>query len=215
MRLDCHLITKLQADAYNPRQWTKRPPLYLNRNTRIYVLHDSGDVSICSECYVISTQRGSRVCILTSAYAADLTDSSWSNRIEEKGSRRKGGGRSSIYSRGCENASLIKSILGNRRCMNDGALVRGASGLASEKIRAYRGYNGAIRRGTFSVFHRDIRCCPGWEFTYGTNRAIISLAINRGNITSLPVVSIIGQCNGSKWKKKKPVCKWTYITIFC
>lgn len=126
------------------------------------MLHDSGDVSICSECHVISTQRGSRVCVRTSAYAADLTDSSWSERREGTTKRREGGGGGgSIYPRGCENASLIKSILGNRRCMNDGALVRGASGLASEKIRAYRGYNGAIRRGTSSVFHGDARCYPG------------------------------------------------------
>lgn len=51
-------------------------------------------------------------------------------------------GTTHIYPRGCENASLIKSILGNRRCMNDGAraLVRGMRpGLASGKIRAYRG----------------------------------------------------------------------------
>lgn len=72
--------------------------------------------------------------------------------------------------------------------MNDGALVRGA---ASEKIRAYRRYNGAIRRGTSSVFHGDVRRYPGREFAYGTNRAIISLAINRGNIGPLPVISVI------------------------
>lgn len=37
--------------------------------------------------------------------------------------------RNDIYSRGSENALLIKSILGNRQCMNDGALVKGASGI--------------------------------------------------------------------------------------
>lgn len=45
-----------------------------------------------------------------------------------------------IYSRGYENAPLIKSILGNRRCMNDGGARKGVRRrLASEKIRAYRG----------------------------------------------------------------------------
>jgi len=77
-------------------------------------------------------------------------------RKRERERERKIG---STYILARENASLIKSILGNRRCMNDGELVRGVP--PSEKIRAYRrreewgGYNGAIRRGSCPVFHRE------------------------------------------------------------
>lgn len=124
-------------------------------------------------------------------------------RHDRTGPKRKGpqsgagggGGGGSIYPRGCENASLIKSILGNRRCMNDGGLVRGCVGSGDEKIRAYRGYNGAIRRGTSSVFQGDVHRYSGrgGGFAYGTNRAIIPLAINARNIRPLPITSVIGQ----------------------
>jgi len=63
-------------------------------------------------------------------------------KARERGRERKVG---STYILARENASLIKSILGNRRCMNNGELVRGVP--PSEKIRAYRrsgGRNGAV-----------------------------------------------------------------------
>lgn len=132
---------------------------------------------------LISTQRESCVCVRTDAYAADLTDSSWSNGTIE----RTGGKGNDIYSRGCENALLIKSILGNRRCMNDGALVRGASDLASEKIRAYR----VITARNFLQYFTETVALfvPEREFAYGANRAIVSLAINAENIRLLLVIS--------------------------
>lgn len=91
---------------------------------------------------------------------------------KRRGERRKRAGDDAyIYPRGCENASLIKSILGNRRCMNDGARARkgDASGLASEKIRAYRGITA---RNFLSISRRrSLLARERVEFAYGANRS--------------------------------------------
>lgn len=87
----------------------------------------------------------------------------------DRGEEEDDGGGRHIYPRGCENASLIKSILGNRRCMNDGVLVRGCVGSDIRENTSLSEYNGAIRRETSSVFHGDVLVVILSVFAYGAS----------------------------------------------
>lgn len=104
----------------------ERLPLYLNRNTiraaRFWWRIDMFRMPCNINAAGVACLR-SHECICSRSHRFVMIGP---KRRDHKAEREGGGGRdSSIYPRGCENASLIKSILGNRRCMNDGALVRG------------------------------------------------------------------------------------------